>query len=174
MIKYDLASLTKIGRLHRTTGVDGLLLGEVREEYQSFARTAQYFFVVHLGQTLPYFLSDIDLEDGQISIRFEDIKTPEDARTLCGKDLYAETQKISDAGIKPRVEGSHIREFKLYNGEELIGTIHDIIEYPSQQMIVIGSEAGPLIPLVEEWIVRLDPLQKSVYMQFDPELLTLK
>ena len=172
MIKYALRDLVKVGHLYHTTGIKGYMVCEINQDIVDRKDVVSYLLVPINGQSVPYFIDDI-VDQSTVSIKLRDIDNPEDAKGLVGKDLYLDRNFLKIHHIDVGVSANDIVGFQLLNNGTYIGQISAILEYPGQDVLTIENMKDVVIPLVAEWIININPENKTVDMSFDQELLGL-
>ena len=125
------------------------------------------------GSYLPYFLltSKAKTHD-ETFVQLEGISTKEQAHRLISKQVW-----LLDADFR-RLAGNSspisLLGYKLFNEEEYIGNIEEVIEQPHQVLLKItykGNEA--LIPLHDETLDKIDRMKGEVYVTLPDGLLEI-
>ena len=172
MIKYALRDLIKIGHIYHTTGIKGYVVCEIEQGVVDRKDVLNYLFVAINGQSVPYFVDEI-VDLNTVSLKLRDIDNPEDAKGLVGKDLYLDRNFLTIHDIDVCVSTNDIIGFQLLNKGTYIGQISAILEYPGQDVLTLENFNDVVIPLVPEWIIDINPENKTIDMSFDEELLGL-
>ncbi|MGH1336946.1 MAG: ribosome maturation factor RimM [Aureispira sp.] len=167
----------EIGKIKKPHGLNGELKATIDERFFEDVNGVEAFFVAINGEKAPYFIES--LRGGSpILLKFEDIDSKEDAALFTNKRIYLREEDVSlseeeiqDTGL----EYSFLEGFTL-EVEELgvIGAILRVEEFPQQEMAtVMHQEKELFIPLLEQWIVRVDKDKKAVVMALPEGLLDI-
>ena len=133
------------------------------------------------GIPVPWKIENIRQVAG-LCFKFTGIDSPESAHILTGKPIFSASvdlpKSISTEPIKNNLRfGEFVGFTVIVVGESsvAIGKISDIQEYPNQEMASIEMESGAakLIPMVDEYIDRIDEVAKEIYLQLPEGLLEL-
>ena len=90
---------------------------------------------------------------------------------MTGIEIYSENNLIKSENLKTNKNYIFI-DFVIYNNNSIIGKIIDIIENKNQDLfVVVFNEKRILIPLVDEFVVKIDNDNKKILMNL-PEGLT--
>ena len=163
-----------IGKVVATFGVGGevILLHNLGKKL--VFKAGEVIFLEQVkGSYLPYFIASSKaktMEESYLSL--EGIKSKESAHRLISKQAW-----LLDADFRKRAGKDSpisLLGFKLYNEEEFIGKIEEVIEQPHQVLLQItynGNEA--LIPLHEETLDRIDRKKGEVFVTLPDGLLEI-
>ncbi len=172
MIKYALKDLISVGKLFKSTGVKGEIIGEIIPSLEERISELDYIFIEINGQSLPYFIEHAE-SNGNIYFKFEGINAPEQAHLLINRPIYLDKDKLSELEVDVVDSHESLIGFKLTNKGDLVGVIAQIAEYPGQDVFVIKGQKETIIPVVDQWIMKIDAVKKVVEMDFPQELLNL-
>lgn len=162
----------KIGNLGRSVGK----LGEIRMNFSGSQledmQQLEHIFLGLEGQKVPYFIEYIK-DDGDNLIKFDDIHHPEDANKLTNVEMFVSEAQANQIGFTQNVVTNELVGFTIANQyEEMCGEITRLVEYPQQSMAFILTPTGEkMIPMVEDWIMDIDPTKKIIYMELPSGLL---
>lgn len=174
--------LVPIGSLGKTHGLDGKLRIRISPEFIDLCKKAKALFVEKAGEKLPYFLSDLSLEaSGSGILLFDEISSPESAKTLVGSELFLE---LSEETITELMDSDALTEEALVNYLMLkqesdgtilpIGKITGVILNTAQFLAEVDMQGkNILIPLEESWIIELNHEKMEITMQLPEGLLDL-
>jgi len=119
------------------------------------------------GQSLvPFFLVSMSLNRDKAIVKFEDVDTIEQAKSIKGLELYLPLSSL------PELEGNdfyyHEIQGFLLSDEKLgeLGIVSSVVDAGHQLLISVKHAKGNeiLIPLNDELIVSLDKKNKSIVM----------
>ena len=163
-----------IGKLVATFGLKGELILQHSLAKKLGLKGVEAIFVEQVkGSYLPYFLltSKAKTHD-ETFVQLEGISTKEQAHRLISKQVW-----LLDADFR-RLAGNSspisLLGYKLFNEEEYIGNIEEVIEQPHQVLLKItynGNEA--LIPLHDETLDKIDRKKGEVYVTLPDGLLEI-
>ena len=163
-----------IGKVVATFGVGGevILLHSLGKKL--VFKAGDVIFIEQVkGSYLPYFIASSKARTSEESnISLEGITTKESALRLISKKAW-----LLDADFRKHAGKDSpisLLGYKLYNEEEYIGKIEEVIEQPHQVLLQItynGNEA--LIPLHEETLDRIDRKKGEVYVTLPDGLLEI-
>ena len=100
---------------------------------------------------------DYNIEDARVQktctlLKLEGIDTMEDAQLLRGKTVLLFREDISDEIIF----AAELIDVEVYEGETLIGTVKDVLDYPGNKVYVVKGQHEYMIPAVKEFILDTD------------------
>ena len=85
----------------------------------------------------------------------------EDALSLRGKTVEVYRSDISDEVIfAAELIGVHV-----YAGEELIGSIVDVLDYPGNKVYVVRGDHEYMIPAVKQFVLDTDMENETMHVQ---------
>ena len=85
-------------------------------------------------------------------LKLEGIDTMEDAQLLRGKTVLLFREDISDEIIF----AAELIGVEVYEGETMIGTVKDVLDYPGNKVYVVKGQHEYMIPAVKEFILDTD------------------
>ncbi len=156
----DETVLLRIGRVVKTHGVTGdILVAPDAEDPNRLLEVDQ----VHLGKTVdsvvPHSVIDARIhivkKHTGIVFRLKDIDSVDEARALQDLNVYASLDALPELGDDEYFLDDLVG-YKIFDsGDNLVGTVHEVTEYPSQTMLEVKRTNGTsiLIPLVVPDIV---------------------
>ncbi len=155
--------LVKIGRLRKPFGVDGHIKIDIKEQYTASLADADVIFAKRADGDIPYFVEAVSYELPP-TILLEDIDGPEKASELSMSDIYMrveDVQVVSEDKDEPAF--MMLAGFSIYDNDNELGIIEEILEYPQQVMAQIEvKKQSILIPLTEAFIINIDTIKKEV------------
>jgi len=123
---------------------------------------------------VPFFVESIQFgSKGMLRVKFEDIDTEIDAKSLLKKDIYAPNSFLPS-------EESEIREddilgFTVIDSKKgEIGEVEELISYPTNTLILIEQgEKDILIPFQDAFIQKIDSEKKIIQVNLPDGLLEI-
>lgn len=94
-------------------------------------------------------------------LKVHGIDTVEDAMALRGKTVEVYRCDISDDVIF----AAELIGVKVYAGEELIGQIADVLDYPGNKVYVVRGEHEYMIPAVKQFVLDTDMENETMRVQ---------
>jgi 16S rRNA processing protein RimM len=162
-----------IGNIRKPLGTNGALTINLNEDVEDIIFDLEHFFVFTDGQYLPFFI-DLVEDKNDLIVKLEGIDSPQIASGLSGKKIYVSPNQVSEEMKVSVSKFGAIGGFTIYNNDDLLGTIEDIVEYPSQLMIKFTYQGQEkLIPLVDDFIVNLNENQKIIVLSLPEGILDL-
>lgn len=179
-----------LGRVGKPHGLKGHIRVNLSKDIKELLQP-EALFILDNDSLLPYFIRETEVRsDGGLLIAFDDVDTPEQARKLTGKEMYVLEKHVA-------VEESDLHELIGYQlldaAGEVLGQVVDVLEFPAQVMLEIRvaktgnsgnkessdrsgeeTEEGPLVPLVEEWVVGIDHTIRQLQMDLPDGLLQIQ
>ena len=163
----------QIGILRKSFGTDGYLKLQLIEGFEKDLKKLKHLFLKVSGQYLPYFIEDIEI-NGDVLIKFDEISNPEETKTVLNLDVFIQDTQINLKNHKKGLLKTGVLDFQVFENEVLIGTVTDILEYPSQTMAEIEHQGNSfLIPLVEEFVKDIDLKNKKLYVSLPIGLMDI-
>ncbi len=161
--------LVKIGKILKTHGFKGHVRIAFDAYYQTdFEQTIKALFI----DKLPYFIMVKDINSpGNAIVLLEEIDTKEKAQKICGKEIYVREEELEEIFDEERYDeliGYILIDKKLGK----LGKMEDIFETPQQLLAqVTYQEKEILIPLNEDFIIKIDTKKKSISLQLPDGLI---
>lgn len=161
-----------LGRIRKTTGFSGEVLIDVKSD---LPLVDVDFNFVHLeidGVLIPFLIEESDFSNPKsIKVRFIDASTREKARKLVDCLVYIEKSQLPEHSESPLLKG--VEGYRVVDKTAgMIGLVESILQNPSQDILVVmDGKKEILIPVVEEFILLVDP-EKNILSVDLPEGLT--
>ena len=100
---------------------------------------------------------DYEIESARVQktcalIKLVGIDTMEDAQLLRGKTMLVYREDISDEIIF----AAELIGVEVYEGDTMIGTVKDVLDYPGNKVYVVKGQREYMIPAVKEFILDTD------------------
>ena len=175
-----IGKLVQIGFTKKPHGLKGELKLQVNDRYLEDLMNTDVVIIQIKGKPTPFFVDDVRMGNAIIG-KFEDIDTPESALTIANKELFLREEDIipdderefeveEDGGLK------YLKciGYTIFDGENEIGNIVDVLEYPQQEMAVVEYDNREvLIPLNSAFVVKRDDEAKRILMDLPEGILDL-
>jgi len=156
-----------LGKVIKPHGFKGMVSAYFEtDEPEEYADLKMVFLKMN-ASPVPFFIRSIHMINARAIIRFEDVNNIEQAERLSGKEMHLPVLELR--GLSGNNFYYHeIKGFKVIDkkhGE--IGTLNQILEYPKQaimQIIEDKSKKEILIPVKDEFILKIDRKQKKIHL----------
>lgn len=166
---------TKIGTISGTNGLQGAFNIAIDEGYIKFIKKNGFVFIELTNQTfVPYQIQTISKTDEETAvISLEEFDSIELAKTINGRDLYLEKNQLPIN--EQDFVGGHLTDFELIDKTVgKLGKIQEIYDLPQQVMAeIIFKEKTILVPLIEEFIVEINPSKQFIKVDLPEGLLEI-
>ena len=153
----------KVGQTIKSFGKDGHIRVVIDKPYVEDILRSRYLFVKKEGFLLPYFIEHFDHESSLI--KFDEIHSPEEGRTLSDSELYLFRKDVSKVNTNLPKEGI-IGYTLIDQNEKIIGTIIEVLDMPMQVLLnvkILDNEI--LVPFHEDLLIDFDPKNKILVME---------
>lgn len=168
-------SYISVGKLGKPHGISGAFRFLLHRELKSKKKNPPYFILSSGKNAAPHFIKAMEWHGvkNEGTIAFEEISTPEEARQYSGSELQL-MEKDVESFFKVEEQGPEYLIGYMALGEtgENIGRIDEIMESPAQVLLHIENK-DLLIPLVDEFIVKINKRKKEIILDLPIGLLDL-
>lgn len=156
----------------KTYGLKGELKMVLLDNIQFDISTLDSIFIKIKGQFIPYFIDYIQSDSKDLFVKLDDVNSIEAAAKLRGERVYIPSDQLEDI---TKEEGyDSLIGYTAFNQDNAIGKIDSLEAYPQQIMAVIDvNSKNVLIPLVDDFIARIDEEKMEIYFQLPEGLLDL-
>lgn len=161
-----------LGKILKPFSYKGELKIYIEDFYIDQIKELDSFLLKIQGSYIPFTIKAITKSKSNIfRISLDGIDSEDLAKKLTGIEIYSENNLIKSENLKTNKNYIFI-DFVIYNNNSIIGKIIDIIENKNQDLfVVVFNEKRILIPLVDEFVVKIDNDNKKILMNL-PEGLT--
>lgn len=94
-------------------------------------------------------------------LKVQGVDTMEDALSLRGKTVEVYRSDISDEVIF----AAELIGVRVYTGDELIGKIVDVLDYPGNKVYVVRGDHEYMIPAVKQFVLDTDMANETMHVQ---------
>ncbi|MCK5137192.1 MAG: hypothetical protein KAR19_15515 [Bacteroidales bacterium] len=165
----------KAGRISKPNGLQGKVNIVLDPVAGKSIEPENPLFIDIDGQRIPFFMEEFTLvSDDQAIIKLEFINTIEEARPVCGCDVYLDLQlnpsKHESMNDLHAVVGYEAFDLQMGN----LGRVTDYIESDMNPVLLIDYRGKEMmVPAAEELIVRIDHREQSIHFHLPEGLTTL-
>ncbi len=167
----DFFYLGKITKLHAYEGK--LTVFFDTDEPGKYATLNAVFIKKNEG-LIPYFFSELKLNNNKAIVRFRDVDTAEQAAELVGKELYLPLDQL------PELTGNKFYYHEIVGFSVVddvhgdLGKIRQVLEYPNQALLqLFYRNREVLIPCNDEIIRHVDRKTKTLTVHLPDGLLDI-
>lgn len=164
-----------LGKIVKKYSFKGEVLAKLDTDQPELYANIDAVFIAVKNTFIPFFIERSQLHKSNLlRLKFEDVNTEEDADYLIKSELYLPLDLL------PKLEGNkfyyhEIIDFKVVDknfGD--VGIIKSINDTTSQALFVIDrNDAEILIPMNDEFIVRVDKPNKIIHVDTPEGLIDL-
>lgn len=163
-----------IGKIVAPFGVKGEMILTHKLGNKTALKGIEVVFIEEVkGSYLPYFISASKKKsEEEIYLQVEGVATKEATRRLMQKNVWLPEEDFNKIVDKAAPIG--LIGFVVFNEDEKIGSVEEVIEQPHQVLLRIdykGKEA--LIPIHAETLDKIDRTKKEVHVTLPDGLLEL-
>ena len=98
------------------------------------------------------------MTDKRVLIDFESIKNMDNAKEYIGYNVYIRKDLVPDYEEELSLIG-----FKVYDKNEYIGDVIDILETAAHDILIINNDTDEImVPMVDEFIKKIDEKEKLI------------
>jgi 16S rRNA processing protein RimM len=153
----------KVGYCIKTFGVKGGLRLAPEPGFEKLFEDERAFFFVIDGSMVPFLVQRREGEGESWDFFFKRIDSKEAATPFSDKDVFIEKREGLEIEAKPTTDLAGWVLVDSQSGKR--GEVIRIEEYPEQTMMItrIDNEEH-LVPLVDEWIERIDEDESTLYL----------
>ncbi len=164
----------KIGKIVSTFGLKGEVVLKHNLGKKTSLKGLRALFVEEKKESfIPWFVEAARIKnDEELFVKFEGVNTKEAANKLAQKEAWMTEEDFKKFTAKSAP--INLLGFAIVEGEEVLGTVLEVIEQPNQVLCRIdyqGKEA--LIPLHEDSLVGIDHKKRQIRVELPPGLLEI-
>jgi 16S rRNA processing protein RimM len=170
--------LVAIGLVRKPHGTKGEMKFTIEDPFFDDFLDASEVFIKMRGSILPFAIESIRGENDTI-VRLREVDSIESALLLAGKEVFLLSENLADMlqllNSEAETDHSDLAGFEIHDETEgQVGLISEVIEMPQQEMAIVKrGKKEILIPLNEDFILRIDASAKIVFMDLPEGLLDL-
>jgi 16S rRNA processing protein RimM len=169
----NLESCLIVGQIVKAHGLKGEVTAELHIKLPKKYKLESVYLEIN-QKLVPFFIEKINIADQRAIVKFEDVKSIDDTKSLIKKNLYLPAEKFPEIE-EDELSYKHILGFKVKDkskGE--LGTIEDVLERAGQDLLVmVYGEKEILIPVDASIILKVDAKKKLLLVDLPEGLLDL-
>ncbi len=164
-----------LGRITKKFSFRGEVILKLDTDEPDIYENLDAVFIEMGKDLLPFFIEKSSFQRGnELRVRFEDIRTEEDAEAILKKEVYLPMELL------PKLEGKQfyfheVIGFTLTDVKQgVIGTIESINDSTAQALFIVeGKDGQVLIPMVDDFIRKIDRKNKEVLVETPEGLIDM-
>ncbi len=164
-----------LGKVLKTFGSKGELIFHFDLSIEGILGNASFVFLDLDGSRVPFFIESFHPKnDQQALVKLADVDSLEEAETYVGTELLLPQDQLPESNDE-NILFQKIIGYQVVDAEKgNIGTIAQVLEYPSQWLFEIHFQGKEiLIPIVDEIVTRIDSEKKVVEITAPDGLIDL-
>jgi 16S rRNA processing protein RimM len=172
MQKEDFFLLGKITKFNKKTA-DVTIITDA-DSPEAYVNSEVLFLEID-GGLAPFFVKELRMKDssGLVTL-LEDYDIPEKAQKLVGCRVYLPSSQLTKLEDDKFYFHDIIGYMVIDEQAGELGAIAQVLEAPEQELLqVFNQQKEILIPLVDEFIVRVDKRKKQLFMNLPEGLIDL-
>ena len=163
-----------LGRIIKVSGFEGAVTVKLERLFSGKLPNMESVFLEIEGRSVPFFISDSDYSGADIlRLKFDGYDSSDKVIEFVGCLVFLTTPAPADN--KAEEIKSLLGYTVLTTDNIILGTIDEIIPNPGQWLLSVTSESKKeiLIPLHENFIIRIDNKKKIIIMDIPDGLLEI-
>jgi 16S rRNA processing protein RimM len=163
-----------LGRIIKVSGFEGAVTVKLERLFSGKLPNMESVFLEIEGRPVPFFISDSDYSGADIlRLKFDGYDSSDKVIEFVGCRVFLTTPAPADN--KAEEIKSLLGYTVLTTDNIILGTIDEIIPNPGQWLLSVTSESKKeiLIPLHENFIIRIDNKKKIIIMDIPDGLLEI-
>jgi 16S rRNA processing protein RimM len=162
-----------LGYIVKTHGVKGQVVAFFDVDYPEDYEDLESVFLEQQGRLVPFFIDSIEPQQkGRFIIRFEDIKTIEQAEKLRNTSIYLPLDELPELE-EDQFYFHEVIGYKVVDENHgQLGTVREFYDLPQQQLMAMDyQDQEMLIPVMDEILLRADHEAKVLHVRLPEGLL---
>jgi 16S rRNA processing protein RimM len=162
-----------LGHIVKTHGTKGQIVAYFDVDYPEDYEDLESVFLEQKGRLIPFFIESMDpVKNSRFIIKFEDIKTMEQAEALRGTPLYLPLDELPELEDDQFYFHDVIGYQVVDENHGNLGTVKEFYDLPQQQLMSMEyMNQEMLIPVMDEIILRADHEAKQLHIRLPEGLL---
>ncbi|MEI6021443.1 MAG: hypothetical protein WCR21_09970 [Bacteroidota bacterium] len=161
-------TLEEIGYFSKTHGIKGALV--LKQQVDFDWEALKVLFVDQAGNKAPYFISNISKANQGFIVELEDLNQVEKAALLLGKAVFVNEDML----LEMEVEANWIDYEVIDERHGDLGKVRAESDNGQQTIIELDFQGRlVLLPLVEDFIVKIDEENRRIYYKAPEGLIDL-
>ena len=165
----------KPGRIRKPHGIQGEVQLIANPAFIKSIETGIPLFIDIDGQRVPFFIEELKpVSDDQVILKFEFVNRIEEARAICGYDVYSEHQ----SGVSDISNLHDLHAVKGYSAHDhLVGSLGMVLSFVDNDlnpMLIVDYQGRELmVPAAKEIITGINHKEKTIHFNLPEGLSSL-
>jgi 16S rRNA processing protein RimM len=159
------------GRITKINGFEGAVTVKLEKIFIENIPDMESVFLEIEGRPVPFFIKSLDYNGGDIArLQFADYESDTKAAGFVGCMVFLTSYSENNSGD----DKVSLTGYTVFSGKDnRLGRIAELTSVSGQWLLTVKSETGKeyLIPLHEDFIIKIDKKKKIIFMEL-PEGLT--
>jgi 16S rRNA processing protein RimM len=162
-----------LGYIVKTHGTKGQIVAFFDVDYPEDYTELESVFLDQKGRLVPFFIDSIEpIKNSRFIIKFEDIKTMEQAEALRGTSLYLPLDELPELDEDQFYFHEVVGYQVVDENHGKLGTVKEFYDLPQQQLMAMDyMDQEMLIPVMDEIILRANHEAKELLISLPEGLL---
>ena len=167
-------SCFELGYLTKPHGLSGEMQAILDSETPEYYENMESVFVELNKRLVPFFIESISISGKKAIIKFEDIKSPDEAAEFAGKKLYLPLDLL------PALEEDQFYYHEIINYNVIdnkqgpLGKGESVVENPGHDLIIMQYlDREVIIPLIDDIVYKVDHDNSTILVDLPNGLLEL-
>jgi len=159
-------NIVQVGHVVKSHGVHGELSLSVDNE-ALFDATC---IIIRIdGLFVPFYVESSRKKSSCVAIvKLEGINSDADVQHIIGSPIFLKKDFLPDSTD----DWDSFEGYKIYNKGKLVGDIVAIDDQTENELFVVKGASGEvLIPIVDEWVIKVDDVSKFIQMELPDGLI---
>lgn len=164
-----------LGKITRTHGLKGHFLIYLDTDTFDPYLSLREFFILNEGCYIPFQLEEVTLyKDKFLKCLIKGLRIEQVEEQFIGKEVYLPMESLPNLN-EDQFYYHEIIGFSIVNNSNCkIGIVQEVIEHPSNPLLSVSSgKKSFFVPIVSEWIKKVDKKGKVLHMNLPEGLESL-
>jgi 16S rRNA processing protein RimM len=170
----NVESCFQLGYIIKPHGLQGALLLYLDTDHPEDYETMESVFVEIKQKLVPFFVKAIQVRENRAIVHFENVDSIQEAERLKGLSLYLPLDQLSPLGEGQFYYHDVINFMIVDAADRKIGKIINILELNGNDLFTVDHQGQEvLIPVQDDFIIKVDHDEGIIYMQLPEGLLNV-
>ena len=163
----------QLGEIIKTHGLNGEVSISLDVDFPDDYQNLESVFLEQQGKLIPFFIDTIQINGNKALVKFEDIDSLDDAKSIIKAKLYL------SLSLLPELEKSQyyfhdLVDCEVFEVGSKLGIVKEVIDLNGNQLLAVDVEDKEvLIPLKDEILIKVDVGAKKVNVKLPDGLLDI-
>lgn len=171
---YESPKYIAIGQILKPTGTKGEVKIDIDDDFFDDIEASRHIFIKIRGSYVPFFIENLRETHQNLILKIEEIDSPEKAIQYNLKEIFLRENEIASPEFFDKKIKQGLENYLVYNRKVLIGPIKEIQLHPQQIIAIVDwNSRDVMVPLVDEWIEKIDEDKATIDMILPEGLLEI-